>query len=101
MLDCGCPQDPVWDPVTVAGLSPSAWVTPLSPLPSAPLAYGHYVFSSLSCGQECCQLAQMNLSMKQIHRCREQTCGCQGDRGWGVEEGRFGSFGLADANCYI
>ena len=42
----------------------------------------------------------MNLSMKQkqTHRHREQTCGCQG-RGWG--EGRTGSLGLVDVNCYI
>ena len=40
----------------------------------------------------------MNISMKQkqIHRRREQTCGCQG--GGGVGEGRIGSLGLADAN---
>ena len=25
----------------------------------------------------------MNLSMKQIHGHREQTCGCQGGGGWG------------------
>ena len=38
----------------------------------------------------------MNLSMKQTHRHREQTCGCQGWQG----NGWIGSFGLADANYY-
>ena len=40
----------------------------------------------------------MNLSMKQkqTHRCREQTCGCQG--GERVGEGWNGRLGLADAN---
>ena len=40
----------------------------------------------------------MNLPIKekQTHRHREQTCGCQGREG--VEEGRIGSLGLADAN---
>ena len=33
---------------------------------------------------------------KQIHRHREQICGCQG--GWEVGEGWLGSLGLADAN---
>ena len=41
----------------------------------------------------------MNLSMKQTHRHREQTCGCQG--GGGVGKGRTGSLGLADANRII
>ena len=43
----------------------------------------------------------MNISMKQkqTHRCREQTCGCQG--GGNVEEGKIRSLGLADANNYI
>ena len=43
----------------------------------------------------------MNLSMKQkhIHRHREQTDGCRG--GGGVEEGRTGRLGLADANYDI
>ena len=36
---------------------------------------------------------------KQTHSYREQTCGCQG--GGGVEEGRNGSLGLAEANDYI
>ena len=42
----------------------------------------------------------MNLStkQKQNYRHREQTCGCQGERG-GV--GWTGSLGLADANYYI
>ena len=30
-------------------------------------------------------MTQMNLSMKQIHRHREQTCGCQGKVGRGME----------------
>ena len=40
----------------------------------------------------------MNIFMKQkqIHRYREQTCGCQGGKGWGRE-----GLGLADANYYI
>ena len=43
----------------------------------------------------------MNLStkQKQTHRRRGQTCGCQAGEGLG--EGRIGSLGLADANCYI
>ena len=32
----------------------------------------------------------MNLSTKQIHRHREQTCGCQGERGWGRMDWEFG-----------
>ena len=36
---------------------------------------------------------------KQTHGHKEQTCGCQG--GGRVEEGRIGSLGLVDANCYI
>ena len=39
----------------------------------------------------------MNISMKQTHRHREQTCGCRG----GMGEGSTGSLGLADANYYI
>ena len=39
----------------------------------------------------------MNLSMKQIHRHREQTFGCQ----VGLGAGWTGSLGLADANYYI
>ena len=39
------------------------------------------------------------LKKKQAHRHREQTCGCQ--RGGEVGEGRIGSLGLADVNCYI
>ena len=35
----------------------------------------------------------MNLSMKQTHRHREQTCGCQEGGGWG--RGWIGSLGLA------
>ena len=38
----------------------------------------------------------MNLTMKQTHREREQTCGCQG--GGGVEERWRQSLGLANAN---
>ena len=40
----------------------------------------------------------MNIPMKQkqIHKYRKQTLGCQG-----VEEGRVGSLGLADANYYM
>ena len=30
-------------------------------------------------------MAQMNLPMKQTHRHREQTCGCQGEGDWGRE----------------
>ena len=41
----------------------------------------------------------MNLSMKQIQRHSEWTCGCQG--GGGVQEGWIGSLGLADANYHI
>ena len=41
----------------------------------------------------------MNLSTKQIHRHREQTCDCQG-RGE-IGEGWSGHLGLADANHYI
>ena len=42
-------------------------------------------------------MTQINLSTKQTHRRREQTCGCQG----GGEEGWTESLGLADANDYI
>ena len=45
-------------------------------------------------------MTQMNLSMTQTHRHREQTCGCQGEVASGGE-GWIGSFGLADANYYI
>ena len=40
----------------------------------------------------------MNISTKekQTHRCREQTCGCQG--GGEVGEGKVGIWGLADSN---
>ena len=43
----------------------------------------------------------MNLSRKekQTHRHREQTWGCQEERGMG--EGWSGSLGLVDANYYI
>ena len=42
----------------------------------------------------------MNLStkLKQTHRYKEQTCGCQGEGGGGRGEGRIGSLGLADTN---
>ena len=39
----------------------------------------------------------MNLSKKQTHRHKEQTCGCQG----GVEVGWIGNLGLVDANYYV
>ena len=50
---------------------------------------------------ECIKLnmAQVNLSVKQIHRHGEQTCGCQGGQGEGV--GWTGSLGLADTNYCI
>ena len=35
-------------------------------------------------------MAQMNLSTKQTHRHREQTCGCQGAGGGGGVDGKFG-----------
>ena len=41
----------------------------------------------------------LSTKQKQTRRHREQTCGCQGERG--VEEGWIGSLGLADANYYI
>ena len=43
----------------------------------------------------------MNLCMKrkQIHRCREQTCSCQG--GGEVGEGSIRRLGLVGANHYI
>ena len=46
-------------------------------------------------------MTQINISMKQkqTHKYREQTCGCQG--GEGVREGKIGSLGLAEGNCYI
>ena len=34
-------------------------------------------------------IAQMNLSIKQTHRHREQICGCQGGEGRGMD-GEFG-----------
>ena len=40
----------------------------------------------------------MNLLMKQTHRQKEQTCGCQAG-GW-VGEACIGSLGIADANSY-
>ena len=45
-------------------------------------------------------MTQINISMKQkqTHRYREQACGCQG---WRVEEGRIGSWGLADEHYSI
>ena len=44
-------------------------------------------------------MAQMNLSMKQSHKHREQTGGCQGKEGcW---RDRVGILGLADENFYI
>ena len=49
-----------------------------------------------------CEIQNMtltNLSTKQTHRHREQTCGCQGEEGMG--EGWITSLGLADANCHI
>ena len=46
-------------------------------------------------------MAKTNLStkLKQTHRHREQTSGCQGGRG--VREGWIGSLGLADTHYYI
>jgi len=43
-------------------------------------------------------MMQMNLLMKQTHRQKEQTCGCQAG-GW-VGEACIGSLGIADANSY-
>ena len=45
-------------------------------------------------------MAQMNLTtkQKQIHRSREQACGCQGGGGG---NGMNGSLGLVDANNYF
>ena len=40
----------------------------------------------------------MNVSMKQTHKHREQTCVCQEGL---VREGRVGNLGLADANYCI
>ena len=56
----------------------------------------HMVFTY--CGFQ--NMTQINTPMKQeqTHRFRKQTCGCQ--RG-GMEEGRIGSLGLAEANQYI
>ena len=45
-------------------------------------------------------MTQMNLSMTQTHRHREQTCGCLGEVASGGE-GWIESFGLADVNYYI
>ena len=56
-----------------------------------------YHMISLTCGIY--NITQMNLSTKQTHRHREQTCGCQGAEGMGV--GGIGSVGLADAKYYI
>ena len=42
---------------------------------------------------------KLSTKQKQIHRRREQTCGCQG--GGGEGEGWTGSLGLVDANYYI
>ena len=36
-------------------------------------------------------MTQMNISTKQTHRHREQTCGCQGQRGRGGLDGEFGN----------
>ena len=44
-------------------------------------------------------MTQKNMSTKQTHRHREQTCGCQW--GGGMGEGKIGSLGLADAIYYI
>ena len=44
-------------------------------------------------------MTQMNISMIQTHKHREQTCGCQGRERIGEE--RIGSSRLADANYYI
>ena len=52
---------------------------------------------SLICGIQ--HMAQMNISMIQTHKHREQTCGCQGRERIGEE--RIGSSRLADANYYI
>ena len=41
----------------------------------------------------------MNLSIKQTHTRREQTCDCQD--GGGEEKGRIGNLELADANYYL
>ena len=41
----------------------------------------------------------MDLSMKQTHRHREQTCSCQ--EGGEVGEEWIGSLGLADTHYYI
>ena len=37
-------------------------------------------------------MTQMNISLKQkqTHRYREQTCGCQGEEGWGGMGWEFG-----------
>ena len=46
-------------------------------------------------------MAQMNLStkLKQTHRHREQTCGCQG--GGGKKWDGWGVWGLIEASYYI
>ena len=41
-------------------------------------------------------MTQMNLFMKQIHRHREQTCGCQA--GGRMGKGWTGTFGSVDEN---
>ena len=56
-----------------------------------------YHMIALICGIS--NMTQMNLPMKQTHRHREQTCGCQG--GGSVREGWSGHLGLADVNYYI
>ena len=57
-----------------------------------------YHMIPLICGIQ--NMSQMNIStkQKQIHKYREQTCGCQD--GGGLGEGRIGSVGLGDANYY-
>ena len=40
-------------------------------------------------------MTQINLSRKQTHRHRKQTCGCQGEGGMG--DNSIGSFVLADS----
>ena len=58
-----------------------------------------YHMMSLICGVENMTQVKLSMKQKQIHRHRKQTDGCQG-RG-GVEEGRTGRLGLADANYDI
>ena len=47
-------------------------------------------------------MTQMNLStkQKQIHRHREQTCGCQGGREWG-RDGMDWELGISTCKLYI